>query len=64
MINEEENLFREDDKPEVIKNRLQIYHKLTFPLLEYYKKKMLLYEIPGDGKLEDTLKEIRGILKW
>jgi len=30
---------REDDKPDVIKNRLHVYEKQTQPLIEYYEKK-------------------------
>ena len=30
---------REDDKPELIKNRLNVYRKQTEPLLEFYKKR-------------------------
>jgi len=36
---------RDDDKPEVIKERLNVYRKNTEPLIEYYKKKHLLKEV-------------------
>ncbi|MCS7179935.1 MAG: adenylate kinase [bacterium] len=49
---------REDDREEVIRNRLIIYHELTTPLLEYYRNKNVLFTVPGDGKLEDTLSKI------
>ena len=39
---------REDDKPELIKNRLNVYRKQTEPLLEFYKKRSLLDPINGD----------------
>ncbi|HIE39981.1 MAG TPA: adenylate kinase [Thiomicrorhabdus sp.] len=29
---------REDDKPEVVTERLEVYHKQTAPLIEYYQK--------------------------
>jgi adenylate kinase len=36
---------REDDKPEVIQERLNVYRKKTEPLIEYYKKKGLLKDV-------------------
>jgi len=36
---------REDDKPEVIKERLNIYRRQTEPLIEYYTKKGLLRNV-------------------
>ena len=39
---------RDDDKPEVIQKRLQVYHAQTQPLAEYYSKKNILRTIPAD----------------
>jgi adenylate kinase len=39
---------REDDKPEVIQERLNVYRKKTEPLIEYYKKKRLLKDVRCD----------------
>ncbi|MCW3994023.1 MAG: nucleoside monophosphate kinase, partial [Candidatus Bathyarchaeota archaeon] len=39
---------REDDKPEVIQERLNVYRKKTEPLIEYYKKKSLLKDVSCD----------------
>ena len=36
---------RTDETPETIKNRLQVYHEKTKPLIDYYRKKRLLAEI-------------------
>ena len=36
---------REDEEPEVVKTRLDVYEKQTRPLIEYYRKKGLLREI-------------------
>ncbi|MEM2938984.1 MAG: adenylate kinase [Candidatus Bathyarchaeia archaeon] len=36
---------REDDKPEVIQNRLNVYRRTTEPLIEYYRKKGLLRDV-------------------
>lgn len=60
----EKLIQRDDDREDIIRRRLEVYRRLTAPLIEYYKKKNVLYVIPGDGKLEDTLCEIRKIVKW
>jgi len=39
---------RRDDKPRVIKERLNVYQKKTEPLIEYYKKKNLLKSVHCD----------------
>jgi len=36
---------RDDDKPEVIQERLNVYRKNTEPLIQYYKKKRLLKDV-------------------
>lgn len=48
--------IRADDKPEVVKQRLGIYHEQTEPLKEYYAKKCILRLVEGQEKLEDTSK--------
>lgn len=39
---------RSDDRPETVRHRLEVYEKETAPLLEYYRKRGLLEEVPGD----------------
>ncbi len=47
-------LIRDDDKPEVVLNRLDTYHKETEPLKDYYIGKGILKSVQGQEKLEDT----------
>lgn len=49
-----ELVTRKDDNPETIKSRLDVYHEQTEPLIEFYKKKGNLAEIPGGGDVEET----------
>lgn len=44
---------RDDDNPETIRQRLEIYHEQTEPLLEYYRKENLLETIEIDIYLKD-----------
>ncbi len=50
---------RKDDKPETIKNRLETYQKETSPLIEYYRKKQLLHDLPADKNLHDMQKDLK-----
>ncbi len=49
---------REDDKPEIIKRRLSVYHKETEPLKEIYKKRGVLVEIDGTPSIEKVFNSI------
>lgn len=43
---------RDDDKPEMVRARLEVYHRQTAPLVDYYQKAGLLVEVPGEGDIE------------
>ncbi|MBA3064472.1 adenylate kinase [Candidatus Woesearchaeota archaeon] len=45
---------REDDKPESVKKRLDVYKKQTEPLIEYYTKKGILRSINADWPIEQV----------
>ena len=49
-----ELVTRADDKPEVIKSRLDIYHKQTEPLKDFYAAKGLLKTVIGQEGIQDT----------
>ncbi|MEO0299739.1 MAG: adenylate kinase [candidate division WOR-3 bacterium] len=49
---------REDDKEDVVRNRLKVYHSVTSPLLDYYRNRRKFFVVPGDGKLEETISNI------
>lgn len=40
-------LLRDDDKPETVKQRLEVYHTQTQPLIDYYTKEGILKEVDG-----------------
>lgn len=46
--------IRKDDKPEVVADRLRVYHAETEPLERYYDAKGILKTVVGQEKLEDT----------
>ncbi|MEI7988804.1 MAG: adenylate kinase [Chloroflexota bacterium] len=43
---------RDDDKPEVVRARLDTFHTQTAPLVEYYQKAGVLANVPGSGDIE------------
>ncbi len=43
---------RDDDKPETVLARLQVYHNQTAPLIDYYRQAGLLKEVDGVGDME------------
>ncbi|MFH1838347.1 MAG: nucleoside monophosphate kinase [Candidatus Kuenenbacteria bacterium] len=49
---------REDEKPEAIKKRLEIFYKKTKPLFKKYQDKKILIKINGDQSIKDVYKEI------
>jgi len=56
---------REDDKPEVIQERLNVYRKKTEPLIEYYRRKGLLKDVHCDSLMtppEIIVEKIRKII--
>ena len=40
---------RDDDRPATVRKRLETYHELTAPLVDYYRGKGLLCEVDGEG---------------
>ena len=54
---------REDDKEESFKVRLEDYQKKTFPLVEYYKKKGILYEVNALLSIDEVFDQIKDFLK-
>lgn len=55
-------ILRDDDKPETVQNRLEVYHKQTQPLIEYYSKQNIMKEVDGTVDMEDVFKAITEIL--
>ncbi len=51
---------RSDDNLETVERRLDVYEKDTLPLVAYYRKRGLLREVPGEGKVEEVTARIRG----
>jgi adenylate kinase len=50
---------RDDDTPEVIVERLKVYHQETEPILDYFRNQGKLVEIDGNGTVEEVYDRIK-----
>lgn len=57
-----ELILRDDDKPETVKNRLNVYHEQTQPLIDYYAGKGIMREVDGTQDMNDVFQAIVNIL--
>jgi adenylate kinase len=53
---------RDDDKPEVVQKRLEVYHAETEPLVSYYDERGLLRRIDGTRSPTDVHDHVRAVL--
>lgn len=49
---------RKDDNPETVQSRLDVYNAQTAPLIEYYEKKGLLFNVVGNTTPEEVFAAI------
>ncbi|HEY7121537.1 MAG TPA: adenylate kinase [Solirubrobacterales bacterium] len=55
-------IVRDDDKPEVIKNRLATYREKTEPLIDYYDQRGILNHVNGSQSPDEVEERIHGII--
>ena len=54
---------RKDDEPETIRHRLKVYHESTKPLVEFYRKKGLLHDVPAEGDAPSVQKVLEKLFE-
>lgn len=57
-----ELILRDDDKPETVQKRLNVYHEQTQPLIDYYTEAGILKTVDGTVDIEDVFQAIVDIL--
>ncbi|HAV90970.1 MAG TPA: adenylate kinase [Eubacterium sp.] len=57
-----ELILRDDDKPETVKKRLDVYHEQTQPLIDYYTNKGIIKEVDGTQDMNKVFDDIVDIL--
>ena len=55
-------ILRDDDKPETVKKRLDVYHTQTQPLIDFYSARKVLVEVDGTQSMDKVFEDIRKIL--
>ena len=58
----EDLIVRDDDRPDVIENRLKTYHDNTEPLVEYYDERGLLERVDAAQAPDDVYEDVRAVL--
>lgn len=58
-----ELVLRDDDKPETVLNRLEVYHKQTQPLIQFYEEKGVLRTVDGTKPMKEVFDSIVEILE-
>ena len=58
----EKLILRDDDKPETVQKRLNVYHDQTQPLIDYYEKAGILKNVDGTVDMEEVFQAIVEIL--
>ena len=61
-IDDAELIVRDDDKPDVIKNRLAQYREKTEPLIDYYDERGILNHVDGKQSPDEVEERIHGII--
>ena len=56
-------VLRDDDKPETVKKRLDVYHEQTQPLIDYYAKQNILKTVDGTQPMEAVFDAIVSVLE-
>jgi len=54
---------RTDDTPEIIGHRLEVFHKQTEPVVEYYRSKGILVGIHADRTIDAVFAEVQEVLE-
>ncbi len=54
---------RDDDKPETVGARLEVYHSQTSPLIEFYREANLLREVDGSGEIDDVWEALKNTVE-
>ena len=54
--------LRDDDRPETVKKRLEVFHEISEPLIKYFNAKGVLHTVDGTQEMEQVFQDITDIL--
>lgn len=55
-------VLRDDDSEETVMKRILVYHQQTEPLINYYKKRKVLYKVDGKNSIDVVFSHVEEIL--
>ncbi len=58
-----ELILRDDDHPDTVQKRLDVYHSQTQPLIEYYREQGVLHSIDGTREMDTVFADICAVLE-
>ena len=58
----EKLIIRDDDQPATVQKRLDVYHEMTQPLIDYYEKQGIVRTVDGTQKMDDVFESIVKLL--
>lgn len=58
-----ELILRDDDKPETVQKRLNVYHEQTQPLIDYYTREGILRTVDGTIDIDEVFRQIVNLLE-
>ena len=58
----EKLIIRDDDQPATVQKRLDVYHEMTQPLIDYYEKQGIVRTVDGTQKMDDVFENIVRLL--
>lgn len=56
-------IVRDDDKPDTIRHRLEVYQVQTAPLIDYYQHRSLLRRVDSDANPDEVYQRLRQVLQ-
>ncbi len=59
----QELFVRDDDKPQTVQNRLNVYQEQTQPLIDYYRNQAKLVDIAASGSIQEIFADVKKVLE-
>lgn len=54
---------REDDRPETVRRRLEVYHRETQPVVEFYRRRGVFATIDAEGDIDEVYRKVLGTIR-
>jgi adenylate kinase len=54
---------RVDDRPETVRHRLEVYHRETQPVVEFYRQRGIFATINAEGDIEEVYRKVRATIR-